>query len=91
MGLKDQLSLPTAFNDDADRLTDEQRKELGITRLPLTFQERQDVINSAQGQPLRHFFGEELIKNILLVNQVDFDYFASADLEDEVKLLLERY
>lgn len=64
---------------------------MGITRLPLTFEERCKVINSSQGLPLKHFFGEELIKNILLIHAEDFRYFASGDIEDQVKLLLERY
>lgn len=46
LGLKESLRLPTPFNEDADLLTEEQRNELGITRLPLTFEERKDVINS---------------------------------------------
>jgi glutamine synthetase len=36
-GLKESMILPKPFNDDAHLLTEEQRLELGITRLPLTF------------------------------------------------------
>lgn len=47
LGLKESLRLPEPFNEDADLLSEEQRRELGILRLPLTFEERRDVINSS--------------------------------------------
>ena len=47
LGLKESLVLPLPFNDDAELLTEKQRHDLGITRLPITFEERKDVINSS--------------------------------------------
>lgn len=91
LGIKESLRLPLPYNLDADLLSEDQRKELGIMRLPITFEERKDAVNSPSGQPLRHFFGDELIRNILLVHQEDFKFFANSDIEEEVKLLLERY
>lgn len=74
LGLKESLKLPKPFNEDAEFLTEKERRNLGITRLPLTFEERIKVINSTQGQPLRDYFGDELIHNILLVHEADFKF-----------------
>lgn len=68
LGLRESLRLPQPYNEDADLLTEEQRSDLCIKRLPLTFEERCAVINSKAGQPIRDYFGEELINNILLVH-----------------------
>jgi glutamine synthetase len=45
-GIKEKLTLPPPFNDDVGLLSEEERKLQGISRLPLTFEERCAAINS---------------------------------------------
>ena len=66
-GIKEGLKLGDPCNEDAF-LTADKREELGISILPNRFDLRKQIIESDQGQPLRDFFGEELIQNILLVH-----------------------
>ncbi|CDW89798.1 glutamate--ammonia ligase [Stylonychia lemnae] len=90
-GLKDELKLPQPENDDVHLLSIKERESLGIKMLPNDFEQRVSIIMSEQGQPLRHFFGDELILNILRVHQQDFEFFKDINHEDELRLLLERY
>lgn len=90
-GLKDKMLLPETCDRDAALLTDNQRLKLRIHDLPNTFVERKKIIEGEQGEPLRAFFGEDLIKDIIAVHEADFEFCKDMTLEDEIKHLVLRY
>ncbi len=90
-GIQEKLDLPHPFNEDADLLDDFERKKLGIRQLPKDFASRRLLIETARGKPLRDFFGEELVRNILTVHEQDFEYFKNATFEEEVSALIDKY
>ena len=44
-----------------------------------------------EGEPLRQFFGETLIKNILVSNEQEYEFLKGMTPEEEAKLLVNRY
>lgn len=90
-GMKDKLLLPETCDRDAALLTENQRLKLRIQDLPNTFEDRKEAILGDEGAPLRAFFGDDLIKNILAVHEADFNFCKDLTMEDEVKHLVSRY
>jgi hypothetical protein len=43
------------------------------------------------GKPIRDFFGEDTIANVLMIGQVDHDFFSKMTVDEEAKLLLTKY
>ena len=92
LGLKKGMCLPPPCNEDADSMTEEERSKRGIERLPIGVKERfEAVFNTESGRNLREAMGDELIRNIMYMNQADYEYFEGKGIEEEVRILLERY
>jgi glutamine synthetase len=90
-GLTDKLVLPEPYLGDPATLKKEERLKLGIQELPSNLKERTEIIMSEEGKPLREFFGEVLIRNILSTYEEDHHFFEGKTIEDEVQHLVQRY
>ena len=90
-GLKNGLKLSPPIQGDPSSLSEQERQNLGISLLPNTFEDRKNALMSMQGKPLRNFFGEDMINNLLAIQKCDFDYLADKTLEEEVKILIDKY
>lgn len=60
-GITDKLILPQPYNGDPFKLTEEERIEFGITKLPNTFDDRKKAIYSEEGDQIREFLGEDVV------------------------------
>jgi hypothetical protein len=56
-------------------LTEALRDELGITKLPNTLDQRKEVTFSPEGDQIREFLGEDIVKNILTCHEEDYRFF----------------
>lgn len=71
-GIKDKLELPEPYQDDPSVLEHKERESRGFFKLPTNIKDRKDALSSNKGQPLRDFYGEKLLKNILSVYDADY-------------------
>jgi hypothetical protein len=75
------MKLPEPYHGDPASLKKEERLKLGIQELPRTLKERTEAIMSEEGHPLREFFGEVLIRNILSTYEEDHYFFDGKTIE----------
>jgi glutamine synthetase len=90
-GLNHKMTLPEPYSNDPYYLSKAERKKREIEELPLTLDDRIKAIYSDDGLPLRTFFGEDLVHNILEVAKEDEKYFKSKTFEDEVNHIINQY
>ncbi|MEM6425229.1 MAG: glutamine synthetase family protein [Cyanobacteria bacterium P01_H01_bin.119] len=88
-GIHHQLPLASPVQVDPGTLSDSERHQRGITRLPITLHEaiahlRQDIV-------LLNALGDPLAQTFLAVRQAEWEAMHELTLADELKLLLERY
>lgn len=74
---------------DPGHLSDSERQQRGIDRLPQTLGEA--IEHLSQDQTLLTALGSDLAQAFLAVRRAEWDYLKNFTLEDEAKLLLERY
>ncbi len=88
-GIKNQLNLSDPIQVDPAILREEERESKNIKRLPInlgqaiTMLEKNEVILAA--------LGKDLAQSFLAVRRKEWEFMKDWDLEQEVKLLLERY
>lgn len=88
-GIRHQRSPGTPINIDPGHISPEEREQRGIDRLPVDLGEA--IAHFSQNSLLQDALGKELAQAFLAVRRAEWEYFKGMELEDEVKLLLERY
>ncbi len=88
-GIQQQLELPAQVTIDPGRLSESERQDRGIDRLPTTLEES---LNHLKTNPiLLGALGPNLAKAYLAVRQVECEALSKLELAEEANLLLERY
>jgi glutamine synthetase len=88
-GIQKQLTPPPPVNLDPATLAETERSERQIERLPQSLAE--SIAALSQDQVLRDALGADLSKTFLAVRQAEWEAMKDLNLEEEVRLLLERY
>lgn len=88
-GIRNQLKLPQPVAVDPAILTEQERKNQGIKRLPTNLDEA--INNLEKDKVLLGALGESLAKSFLAVRLKEWEVMKDWELEKEVQLLLERY
>ena len=88
-GIQQQLTLPAPVTIDPGRLSETERQEHSINRLPTSLEE---ALNHLKNDPvLLNALGSDLAKAYLAVRQTECEALSKLELSEEVNLLLERY
>ncbi len=88
-GVRRQLVLPHPIDVDPATLTESERQNHNINRLPINLGEA--IAQFQQNQVLQDAFGSNLASAFLAVRQAEWEAMKDWTLEQEVKLLIERY
>ncbi len=88
-GIRNQLKLAKCVQVDPAILTEEERNNQDIKRLPTNLGEA--INNLEKDQFILGALGENLAKSFLAVRRKEWEVMKDWELEKEVKLLLERY
>eukprot|EP00899_Mesostigma_viride_P013983 jgi/Mesvir1/22586/Mv05007-RA.1 len=88
-GIAQDLSLPPPVDGDPASLTDAEREELGIARLPLTLRAAVAAFQADVG--LREELGEELCTAIDAIRKAEIEAFEHKSHAEQVKAFIERY
>lgn len=88
-GIRQGLELATPVSVDPHTMTEAERQENDIDRLPSTLAESIEQLRN--DSVLVDALGEELAQAYLAVRQAEWEAMQDFDLDAEVKLLLERY
>jgi glutamine synthetase len=88
-GVRRRLELPLPVTVDPCTLTESERNERGIYRLPTNLGE--SIQKLQQDQVLIEALGSDLAKAYLAVRQAEWNAMKDWQLEQEVKLLVDRY
>lgn len=88
-GISSNLQLPKEIEVDPGTLTDAKRQSRGITRLPINLGEA--IQNLENDQVLLDALHPDLARTYLAVKKTEWEVMKEWELEQEVKLLLERY
>ncbi|MGB5593825.1 MAG: glutamine synthetase family protein [Crocosphaera sp.] len=88
-GMTNQLKLPEPVQVDPAILTEEERENLGIKRLPINLGEAIKYLQ--QNKMLLTALGASLAQSFIAVRLKEWSVMKDWELEQEVKLLLERY
>jgi glutamine synthetase len=88
-GIQQQLPLPSPINCDPATLSEAEQAAQGIDRLPPSLSEAIDAL--ANDPVLRDALGTDLATTLLAIRQTEWQAMKDFNLEEEVKLLLERY
>jgi glutamine synthetase len=88
-GIRRNLTLAEPVNCDPGYLSEDERQQRRIDRLPTNLGEA--IAHLSRDQYLLDALGPQLSQAFLAVRKAEWDALKDASLEDEVKLLLERY
>lgn len=88
-GVRHCLELGESVAIDPGHMTESERSDCGIERLPTTLEEAIEHLSS--DKVLLNALGPELAQAYLAVRQAEWEAMKDLALEEEVKLLLERY
>jgi len=88
-GLKQRLEILKSVECDPAELTEAERKEKGIERLPTTLNEAIEYLN--QDKLFVTAMGEKLFASFMAVRKAEASQFYGFPLEKEVAALLEKY
>ena len=88
-GIKSGLDIDEPVNVDPGNLPDEERDRRGINLLPQNLFEA--IEKFEEDRVLQKALGTELFTAFLAVRKAEFEHMKSFGLEDEVRLLLDKY
>ncbi|MCL9780956.1 glutamine synthetase family protein [Vibrio sp. S4M6] len=88
-GVVNKMQLPPPCNQDPGLLSEQQRKQRNIYRLPTTLFEA--LAEYKSNDMLKASMGENLQQAFQSVRQAEWDYISGLSFDEEVKLLLNRY
>ncbi|MDJ0598380.1 MAG: glutamine synthetase family protein [Crocosphaera sp.] len=88
-GIKNQLNLSDAIQVDPAILTEEERQSRNINRLPINLGQAIDILE--KNEIILTALGKDLSQSFIAVRRKEWDFMKDWNLEQEVKLLLERY
>jgi glutamine synthetase len=88
-GLKNELELPPPVQLDPGYLSDDEMEKYKVKRLPSTLAEA--ISNLEKDDVIMDALGDNLSKAYLEVKKAEWNFMKDFSLDDEVKLLLEKY
>ena len=88
-GIKHQWNLGDPMQVDPATLTEEERQNKNIQRLPIDLE--QAINNLEKDEVILTALGKDLSQSFIAVRRKEWEFMKDWDLEEEVNLLLERY
>jgi len=88
-GVRRSLDVGAPVSEDPGRLPEKERREKGIDMLPLSLEEA--IGHMEQDEILLNALGSELANVFLAVRRAEWEVLKEVELDQEVRLLLERY
>lgn len=88
-GLERNLELPAEMRDDPGRLSEAERKEIGVAPLPASLGDA--IVELERDETLLRALGEARARAYLAVRRAEWEALKDVSLEEEAAMLLERY